>query len=582
MNNEIRTSVVDLKSMKTLKTQSQPKRALGHVVLSATPRRYPAQVQTRVFVSATPTSIVRSEVVRVTLLSPWQMMLARIVAAVLVPAILLHPVARVYADEVVETTPVTIEEATPPAVEESIAIPADVAVPVEGDAVVETIPQESEVTPPAEAQNESQVEAPDSEASAGADIPLGDIVIVGGSGAGSSDVPVLEATSTDEVLPSDTPTLDDSASSTTEFINDGDATSTESLIDDGATTTDEEIAPQETEEAPYMKSAEEIAEDERLKENRMRDQLRKEVEQEFLRGCVSFEASGYYCLSNGARSQTATSAPKEVVTVESSDGVGGDKEIFVVKNGERKALTANNFDDAFPTQDASGKQFVWQGMEGGRWQIFTGSISATGTPEVARVTNSRESNFNPKIDGEHIVWQGWANENWEIFLATKRDSQSPFAGERLPEGNALLSVGPEWSVERLTDNSEHDMFPSLHGDIITWQSHEGNDWVVYAYSISAQKLTQLSSKGVKGEHPRFAITWEERDAEGNARLIGYDPSTGEKTDLTSEALKLPQAPYRGGNETPETQSEPATLPTNNGSSTPRGEDEGGGDNDVLP
>ena len=561
MNNEIRTAVVDLKALRS------HKRAGGHVVLPATPRRYPAEAPVRVFVSAP--SPARIEVSRVTLLSPWQMVLARIVAALLVPAILLHPVARVYADEVVETTPSPIEstESKAPSVVESGDVPTETLSAVT-DEVTDPTPAQSEVTEATE-----PVVPPPASLLSGAN---GD-----GSGGGSLESSDGVATTTDEVLT--TEAGGDFASSTTVLPSDSDATSTENIADENASTTEEEIAASAGEDAPYIKSTEEIAEDERLKENRMRDQLRKEVEQEFLRGCVSFEASGYYCLSNGARNTTATTTPRDVVSVESSEGVGGDKEIFVVTNGERKALTANDWDDAFPTQDASGKQFVWQGMEGGRWQIFTGHISATGTPEVSRVTNSRESNFNPKIDGEHIVWQGWANENWEIFLATKRDANSPFAGERLPEGNALLSVGPEWSVERLTDNTEHDMFPSLHGDIITWQSHEGNDWVVYAYSISAQKLTQLSSKGVKGEHPRFAITWEERDHEGNARLIGYDPSTGEKTDLTGEALKLPSAPYRSGGEAPQTQGDPATLPTQNtGSSTPRGEDDGGGDNDVLP
>ena len=260
----------------------------------------------------------------------------------------------------------------------------------------------------------------------------------------------------------------------------------------------------------------------------------------------------------------------------SEQGEGGDKEIFVIRDGERFQLTANEYDDAFPTQDVTGEHFVWQGMKNGRWQIFLGSISASGTPVVSQVTDSRESNFNPKIDGDHLVWQGWADNNWEIFFATKRELKSPFVGEHLPPANALLNVGPEWSVERLTTNADHDMFPSLHGDLITWQSREANDWVVYAYSISGKKETKLSSDGVKSENPRFSITWEERDGNGNARLMGYDLATGAKTDLTREAMKLPATSFPDETSTPLTQSDPAVLPTSSsGSSTPqRGENDG--------
>lgn len=214
-----------------------------------------------------------------------------------------------------------------------------------------------------------------------------------------------------------------------------------------------------------------------------------------------------------------------------------------------------------------------------------GTLSPDGVVDITQITDSRESNFNPKIDGDHIVWQGWVDGNWEIFLATKRDANSPFAGEHLPEGNALLNVGNGFSVERLTTNAEHDMFPSLHGDIITWQSHVGDDWVVNAYSISAKTTTQLSADGARGENPRFALTWEERDNDGHARLVGYDISTGEKTDLTREAMRLPSSNFPTPTQTPITQSDPAALPvsTSTGTSTTsRGDGDGGGDNPLLP
>jgi beta propeller repeat protein len=321
-------------------------------------------------------------------------------------------------------------------------------------------------------------------------------------------------------------------------------------------------------------------------EELLRQELRKQVEEEFLRGCISFEASGYYCLNPDAAPSEVKVPTKVQTTVESLQGSAGNKEIFVIKNGARIALTSTDFDNAFPSQDISGEQFVWQGMKGGRWQIFFGTLSKTGTPVSTQVTDSRESNFNPKIDGDHLVWQGWVDENWEIFLATKRDARSPFAGEHLPEGNALLGVGPEWSVERLTTNTAPDMFPALHGDIITWQAHEDESWVVYAYSMKERTQIKLSSDGTKSENPRFGITWEERDGEGGVRLMSYDMSTGEKTNLTDEAKKVSDHPFRERFPAPISQPDQATLPgtaTSTGTSTSaRGDDDTGGPHLLTP
>lgn len=316
----------------------------------------------------------------------------------------------------------------------------------------------------------------------------------------------------------------------------------------------------------------------------VRNELKREVMEEFLRGCISFERTGYYCVKEDELDLGEIGASGGAPTVASEQDASGYKQIVVTRNGVRTELTHDGWDNAFPTQDISGEHFVWQGMKNGRWQIFFGDTTEAGAPKVLQVTDSKESNFNPKVDGDRLVWQGWIDDNWEIFLATGRDD-SPFADEHLPLGNRLLNVGADWSVERLTTNKAHDMFPSLHGEIVTWQSREGDAWIVYAYSIRDGTKTRLSSDGVKSENPRFTITWEERDPEGNARLMSYDMSTGKKSDLTEQAKHMGGGQFPENIPSPISQPNQATLPTatSTGTSTPvRGDDDTGGGNLLLP
>ena len=633
-------------------------------------RSYPAATMVRVFVPET-------SAVRVTFLSSRQMFYARILAAVLIPALFVHSVPRAYADEVLGATDVsapvdvvatpeapTVEvAATPeapivevvspevapasPTVEEAVqpeAVSAEsVSTPTEQTEPVPTVAaSESESTPPPVVEEPVVATIPDaalptstalSAETSGAEAETGD------TATDEAEAVIPPPTPTQEIISEETPTeaaVSESTETTgapavaetpgiieriadvlggggsetaspaalptpptssvppsTEILPTPDAP-TPTLVHTPSTqvTSTDETVSTTTEEQMIVASSsvaekvEEASATGAQREEQLRQELRKQVEEEFLRGCISFEASGYYCL-NGNVVESGVAAPEKVVTtVESASGSNGNKEIFVIKNGTRIALTASDFDNAFPSQDISGEQFVWQGMQGGRWQIFFGALSSLGIPTVTQVTDARDSNFNPKVDGAHLVWQGWVDDNWEIFLATKRDARSPFAGEHLPEGNALLGVGPEWSVERLTTNAAPDMFPSLHGDIVTWQAHEGDNWVVYAYSIAERTQIKLSSDGTKSENPRFAITWEERDEEGGVRLMSYDMSSGAKTNLTDEAMKVSDKPFREKFPAPISQPNQATLPgtaTSTGTSTPsRGGDDDSAGGPNLP
>ena len=172
------------------------------------------------------------------------------------------------------------------------------------------------------------------------------------------------------------------------------------------------------------------------------------------------------------------------------------------------------------------------------------------------------------MDGDDIVWQGWADGNWEIFLAERVPLESVLVGDALSPSNKSLGVNVEWKVTRLTTNSMHDMFPSIAGGLVTWQSFQDNVWSVYAYSMKTGGTTKLSQGGAKSENPRFAITWDERTPEGRARMVGYDIATGKVIDLTDAARQVNDGgiPYHPV-DAPISQENQAALPTAGSSTT---------------
>jgi beta propeller repeat protein len=304
------------------------------------------------------------------------------------------------------------------------------------------------------------------------------------------------------------------------------------------------------------------------KEDSLRATIRKEVEDEFTKGCVSLDTTGYYCLKDKSSSSGALT-PSTVITDVSSepDTSGSYKQIFMTMGGERTQLTHDSWDNTFPTIDVSGKSLVWQGNVSGRWQVFYASVATSGIPEVLQLTHSNESNFNPKVDGDDVVWQGWVNGNWEIFFAHRLTPNAYYSTSTLPEVNTMLGIDTTWSVTRITNNGGHDMFPSVAGGLVTWQSFTDNAWNVYVYSVKTGATVQLSKGGEKNENPRFAITWDARKEGGNARMVGYDIATGKTIDLTEEARTVnDNKPYTPT--APITAQDQAALPiTNTGTST---------------
>ena len=232
-------------------------------------------------------------------------------------------------------------------------------------------------------------------------------------------------------------------------------------------------------------------------------------------------------------------------------------------------ITNDAWDNAFPSDDLTGTALVWQGNVNGRWQIFYADATlATGTPQAIQLTHSSESNFNPRVDGNDVVWQGWVDGNWEVFLAEHLTPENFIASTSIPKENQLLGIDHEWKVTRITENTTHDMFPSIAGELITWQSFQDNAWNIYVYSMKTHATSQLSHSKDKSEKPRFAITWDERSAEGGARMVGYDIASGKALDLTSEARQVnDEKPYSKEPQAPISQPNQAALPATTSTAT---------------
>jgi hypothetical protein len=276
--------------------------------------------------------------------------------------------------------------------------------------------------------------------------------------------------------------------------------------------------------------------------------------------------------------ELSPSASVSSVSVGKANGESDD-EIFAVYGGERVQVTSNQDTDAFPSKDLGGHSVVWQGMQGGRWQIFLATF-ASGTPQATQITASSENNFNPRVEGSVVVWQTWMNDNWEIVVAQPHVGEPRKEGD-IPEMNRILGVNPDWDVTRITMNPAHDMFPSIQGNIITWQRSEDGAWTVYAYSLSSGVTTMVSRAGAKSENPRFTLVYEEEDVDGVRRLVGYDIASGDRIDLTEEAKHIPDRNKPYVPNVPVDGEQQAALPAT-GTSTSRTSEEGDTGPDLPP
>ena len=521
-----------------------------------------------------------------------------LVGVLLIPLLLLQPFVRVYAEdatpEASSTAPATTSaDSAPPPTDTSAPSTIDSSTPPPPDSSVDTTSGGASVDPSSELlpKTSNGTSATSSEESTSTELtPSNDV-------ASTSEA----ATTTDEGNSEQTPISTEEATSTggeaatssgeiATTTSEGTATSTEET----ATTTplfEEEVAASSSEESSGQQSEEgtttppvegpagpNIDQILAQKEEEMRADLRKQVEEEFTRGCVQLDAVGYYCLKEGQKKFSGDLSPSSAIaSVTAETGSKGNKEIFISRGGKTMQLTDTQWDNAFPAKDLSGRFVVWQGQKDSRWQIFVATF-ASDTPEIAQLTDSSGSNFNPRVEGGNIVWQSWVDDNWEIYLATPHEgaaaTDTPITSE-----NARLGVSALWDVTRITQDPAHDMFPAIAGDIVTWQRAEDGGWGIYAYSMKTGVTTKISTEGTNGERPRFAMLWEGRDESGNKRLMGYDIASGEQVDLTQEARNVPDDHHPFTPRSPVSSNDQAALPMATSTTPMKVGNEDGGDGD---
>ncbi len=435
-------------------------------------------------------------------------------------------------------------DSTPPASADTRADGTDTSTPGEGSQTPAEDGAGSTDTPPADtaSSSDSSSDPTDSTETPGDTTGLSDTT-------DASTTPAIEGTENTEATASTTdalaPTSEETASSSEETLTEGELAPEE---------TPAEVAPEETPEQIVTRLLIE-------REAVLRNQLRKEVETEFTKGCVTMDRVGYYCLKEGTNGALTPSQSVTAVSIGAGSTVGY-QQVLVTRGGVTSELTSDPWDSAFPATDLSGHSVVWQGNISDRWQIFFAEVSASGTPVILQVTHAAESNFNPRVEGGTIVWQGWVDGNWEIYRATRLSPEAyPALDLPLSLEHTRLGVDRTWDLERITENDTHDMFPAIAGGLITWQSFRDGTWSVFAYSTQMKTTTQLSHNGRKSENPRFSVTWDERGEDGQMRMMGYDIATGKVVDITSEARQVPDNTPYSTPEAPISQPDQAALPS---------------------
>jgi hypothetical protein len=270
--------------------------------------------------------------------------------------------------------------------------------------------------------------------------------------------------------------------------------------------------------------------------NEVKNEVRKEVEEEVYRGCKNLDGTGYYCIPDAkAFGSPVIANERSISVVVQPDPITGNKQIFLVRNASTIQLTHGTDDNVFPVLDPSSDMLVWQSLQGGHWQVAYAHMDDVGVPKVSYLTKG-ENNFNPKIYSGRIAWQAWVDGNWEIFTATPTKEKIP--DDALSAEHRAAGVDGNWLVKRITANNVPDMFPNVTGDTITWQAIDGGVWQVFAYDIATGVSHRVSKPGVKSDSPKVALVWNEQDANGQMRMVGSSVDGTESFDLSALARRL--------------------------------------------
>lgn len=224
--------------------------------------------------------------------------------------------------------------------------------------------------------------------------------------------------------------------------------------------------------------------------------------------CVSVGDGAFYC---SKENQSTISRDNEAFARADADG---DREIFLLEDGNERQLTHNTYEDDAPYYDESSKQVVFHRLIEGRYQIMRHDLDSG---DEVQLTDSRENNMEPMQLNGALVWQRWIDDNWEVMLYENKDTV------------------------RLTDNDYHDVAPNVRDGYVMWHTtNEAGEKLLSVYDIETQISSTIADPdGGHVENPRFVLVYDTKYENGDIVTKEYDPKTGEVRPIGTDPAPLP-------------------------------------------
>ncbi len=117
-----------------------------------------------------------------------------------------------------------------------------------------------------------------------------------------------------------------------------------------------------------------------------------------------------------------------------------------------------------------------------------------------------------------------------------------------PPAAPASSAGP-WQAVPLTANFTTNGQPQIDGDHVVWRAHDGVDWEIMLYDLSANTTRQLTDNGIAESDPGIdggSVVWTEYPNTGKPGLVLHDLATRATTRiLESEGVFGPAAVAAG-------------------------------------
>jgi len=143
--------------------------------------------------------------------------------------------------------------------------------------------------------------------------------------------------------------------------------------------------------------------------------------------------------------------------------VDPDGYVMVHDGSTATAVSGYNSDHRQPQIDGNRVAWYTDVPEGFDIFYFDGSTTT-------QITDNNNDSMYVRISGEKLVWQEYVNGRWQIFL---------YDGE----------------IHQLTAGPMDSQYPEITGDLVTWMTHDGNDYEVYKMVVPEPATMSLLALG---------------------------------------------------------------------------------------